>query len=111
MNLTAPPNTTHSIPYETSIFISFYTVSLVQVVECPPTYLCVDSNKNSRCIPSALPNISPPPPETGPPQPPPPPLFKLTLLVKVPVHMGFGRLIHTVSEGNKYKTALVQVVE
>ena len=128
MNMSAPPpplppsNTTHSIPYETSISISFYKVSLVQVVECPTNLPSIDSNKNSGYIPSVLLNTSPPPPNVSPhPQPPPPSSrWKWTTQVieegeeeeeEDKAHMASMKTIRIVWEGNKYKAALVQVVE
>ena len=111
MNLTAPSNMTNSILYVTSISISFYTVSLVQVVECPPTYLCVDSNKNSCYIQSALLNISLCLPDIKLPLPRPQPLLKWNQPTGVEARTGSAKMIRVVLEGNKYKAALVQVVE
>ena len=70
---------------------------------------------------SVLLNISPPPPNTSPPpQPPPPPSsrWKWTTLVlgeeaeeEKEARMVLTKMIRIVWEGNKYKAALVQVVE
>ena len=70
---------------------------------------------------SVLLNISPPPPNTSPPpQPPPPPSsrWKWTTTVQgeeaeegEEACTALKAMILTVSEGNKYKAALVQVVE
>ena len=68
---------------------------------------------------SVLLNISLPPPNTSPPpQPPPPPSSRwkwtTTFLgeeAEEEVPTASTKMIHIVSEGNKYKAALVQVVE
>ena len=67
---------------------------------------------------SVLLNISPPPPNTSPPpQPPPPPSsrWKWTPVLgeeaEEEAHTASMKTIRIVWEGNKYKAALVQVVE
>ena len=68
---------------------------------------------------SVLLNISPPPPNTSPPpQPPPPPSSKWKWTTPVlgeeaeeEAHTASMKMIRIVWEGNKYKAALVQVVE
>ena len=71
---------------------------------------------------SVLLNISPPQPNTSPHPQPPPPSSKWMWTTKVQegeeeeeegdkARMGLKTMIRIVWEGNKYKTALVQVVE